>query len=246
MPTFTGYMRGLFQSERVNMLRMSETNAGDHQAIQHMLTDAGVDWKGFSARIAQDTDALLGGQDAFLLLDGSAFAKKGEVSAGVARQWNGRLGKVDNCQVGVFATLCRGDMASLVDARLYLPKAWSEDPVRCRKAAIPEDERVYRSKSQLALEMVVSARQRGLRSRLGDGRRWRWQGTCVSADARSLERALHGRCPLRPDDLPTRPRSQGAELLWTRQTLGSAPSPRSPPCGSISGRPRNRLGRGAR
>lgn len=115
-------MRGLFQSERVNMLRMSEVNAVDHQAMPHMLTAAGVDWKGFTAQIAQDTDALRGGQDAVLLLDESAFAKKGEASAGVARQWNGRLGKVDNCQVGVFATLCRGDMASLVDARLYLPR----------------------------------------------------------------------------------------------------------------------------
>lgn len=163
LPAFTGYMRGLFQSERVNLLRMSEVNAVDHQAMQHMLTDASVDWKGFTAQIAQDTDALLGGHDAFLLLDESAFAKKGEASAGVARQWNGRLGKVDNCQVGVFATLCRGDMASLVDARLYLPKAWSEDSARCHKAAIPDDQRLYRSKSQLALEMVISARQRGLR-----------------------------------------------------------------------------------
>jgi SRSO17 transposase len=163
IPGFIGYLRGLFQSERVNMLRMSEVNAVDHQAMQHMLTDAEVDWKGFTAQIAQDTDALLGGPDAFLLLDESAFTKKGEASAGVARQWNGRLGKVDNCQVGVFASLCRGEMASLVDARLYLPKAWSEDPARCRKAAIPEDQRVYRSKSQLALEMVISARQRGLR-----------------------------------------------------------------------------------
>lgn len=75
----------------------------------------------------------------------------------------GSLGKVDNCQVGVFATLCCGEMARLVDARLYLPKAWSENPARCRKAAIPEDHRVYRSKSQLALEMVISAWQRGLR-----------------------------------------------------------------------------------
>jgi len=144
IPAFTGYMRGLFQSERANMLRMSEINAVDHQAMQQMLTDAGVDWKGFGAQIAKDTDTLLGGQDAFLLLDESAFAKKGEASAGVARQWNGRLGKVDNCQVGVFATLCRGDRASLVDTRLYLPKAWSEDPARCHQAAIPEDQRVYR------------------------------------------------------------------------------------------------------
>lgn len=163
IPAFRGYVRGLFQSERANMLRMSEVNEVDHQAMQYLLTGADVDWEGFGDLIARDTDALLGGADSVLLLDESAFAKKGAASAGVARQWNGRLGKVDNCQVGVFATLCRGDLASLVDARLYLPKAWTEDVERCRKAAIPEDHRDHRSKSELALELVKTARRRGLR-----------------------------------------------------------------------------------
>jgi SRSO17 transposase len=112
-------MRGLFQSERANMLRMSEVNEVDHQSMQHMLTEGCVDWQGFGRQIAQEANALLGGTDAVLIFDESGFAKKGEASAGVARQWNGRLGKVDNCQVGVFATLCRGDMATLIDARLY-------------------------------------------------------------------------------------------------------------------------------
>lgn len=156
-------MRGLFQSERANMLRMSEVNAVDHQAMQHMLTEGAVDWDGFSEQIAQETDAVLGSSQSVLLIDESAFAKKGEASAGVARQWNGRLGKVDNCQVGVFATLCRGEMASLIDARLYLPKAWAEDAARCRKAAIPEAARRYRSKTELALEMVETALSRGIR-----------------------------------------------------------------------------------
>lgn len=161
--TFGGYMRGLFQSERANMLRMSEVNEVDHQAMQHMLTEAAVDWDGFGEPIAQETDALLGGSESVLLIDESAFAKKGHASAGVARQWNGRLGKVDNCQVGVFASLCRGEKASLLDARLYLPQVWAEDEARCRKAAIPAESRCYRSKANLALEMVETALNRGIR-----------------------------------------------------------------------------------
>jgi SRSO17 transposase len=161
--TFCGYLRGLFQSERANMLRMSEVNSVDHQAMQHMLTEGAVDWNGLTARIAVETDAVLGGATAVLIFDESAFAKKGNASAGVARQWNGRLGKVDNCQVGVFATLCRGEMASLIDARLYLPKAWTEDEERCRKAAIPEADREHHSKSELALEMAETAIRRGVR-----------------------------------------------------------------------------------
>ena len=144
------------------MLRMSEVNAVDHQALQHMLTDGRADWQGFGQQIALEANGLLGGKDAVLIFDESGFAKKGEASAGVARQWNGRLGKVDNCQVGVFATLCRGDMATLIDSRLYLPEDWCRDEARCQKAAIPKNERQFRSKSQLALEMLKTARQRGV------------------------------------------------------------------------------------
>ncbi len=92
--TFEGYMRGLFQSARANMLRMSEVNAVDHQAMPHMLTAGSVDWQGFGQQIAREANELLGGKDAVLIVDESGFAKKGEASAGVARQWNGRLGKV--------------------------------------------------------------------------------------------------------------------------------------------------------
>ena len=138
------------------MLSMSEVDAVDHQSMQHMLTDGAVDWDGFGAQLARQTNALLGGAQSVLLIDDSAIAKKGEHSAGVARQWNGRLGKVDNCQVGVFAALCRGEMASLVDARLYLPQAWAEDVHRCARAVIPQEARNYRSKTTLALDSLVT------------------------------------------------------------------------------------------
>jgi len=144
------------------MLRMSEINEVDHQAMQHMLTEGCIDWQGFGRQIAQEANELLGGPDSVLIFDESGFAKKGQASAGVARQWNGRLGKVDNCQVGVFATLCRGDMATLIDTRLYLPEDWCDDEVRCRKAAIPKDAQRFQSKTQLALDMLKIARQRGI------------------------------------------------------------------------------------
>lgn len=144
------------------MLRMSEVNEIDHQSMQHMLTEGSVDWDGLGAQIALEANDLLGGSDAVLIFDESGFAKKGEASAGVARQWNGRLGKVDNCQVGVFATLCRGDMATLIDTRLYLPEDWCSDEARCKKAAIPKDKRQFFSKSQLALAMLEIARQRDI------------------------------------------------------------------------------------
>lgn len=114
--------------------------------------------------IALRADGVLGDEEAScFLLDESGFGKKGEESVGVARQWCGREGKVDNCQVAVFGCLCRGEHAALTDTRLYLPKEWVEDPTRCRKAKVPEDQIVLRSKVELGLEMVAHARQLGLR-----------------------------------------------------------------------------------
>jgi SRSO17 transposase len=89
-------------------------------------------------QVAQEANQLLRGNESCLLLDESGFEPKGEHSVGVARQWNGRLGKVDNCQVGVFAALGRGARATLIDYRLYLPESWSEDVPRCEKMGIPE------------------------------------------------------------------------------------------------------------
>ena len=135
----------------------------DSQALHHLLTEAGVDWDGLSGEVARQADALLGDEQAALILDESAFAKKGTASAGVARMWNGRLGKVDNSQVGVFSALCRDQRVTLLDTRLYLPKDWVEDAERCRRAHIPEEARQLRSKCELALELVDSARQHGVR-----------------------------------------------------------------------------------
>ena len=145
------------------MLRMGEVNEVDHQAMQHMLTSNAIDWVGFRNQIAYETNALLGGTEAILIIDESGFAKKGESSAGVGRQWNGRLGKVDNCQVGVFASLCSNSMASLIDARLYLPEHWANDSERCKKAAIPDSAQHYQGKSTIALSMIETALQRGVR-----------------------------------------------------------------------------------
>jgi len=142
---------------------MSEAVDTDSQALHHLLTEAGVDWEGLSGEVARQADALLGGDQAALLLDESAFAKKGVASAGVARMWNGRLGKVDNSQVGVFSALCRDQRVTLLDSRLYLPREWVEDAQRCRRAHIPEEARRLRSKCDLALELVDAARRHGVR-----------------------------------------------------------------------------------
>jgi SRSO17 transposase len=87
---------------------------------------------------------------AVLIFDGSAFAKKGDDSCGVGRQWCGRLGKLENCQVGVFTAYATRHGQTLVDHDLYLPKEWAEDPQRREQCYVPEDV-TFQEKWRLAL-----------------------------------------------------------------------------------------------
>jgi SRSO17 transposase len=95
----------------------------------------------------------LGEADGVIVFDPSAFPKSGSESVGVARQWCGRLGKVDNCQVGIYMGYASSREHALVDMRLYLPKEWTKDKKRRKKAGIPKQIR-YRTRHQLCLEML--------------------------------------------------------------------------------------------
>jgi len=95
----------------------------------------------------------LGKSDGVIVFDPSAFPKSGSESVGVARQWCGRLGKVDNCQVGIYMGYASSREHTLVDMRLYLPREWTKDRKRRKKAGIPKEIR-YRTRHQLCLEML--------------------------------------------------------------------------------------------
>lgn len=147
------------------MEKMSEVVAkSTYHQLHHMISDAEWSCAQVSGELVSDANRHgLGSAQSGLLIDGSGFSKKGEKSAGVQRQWNGRYGKVDNCQVGVFGAIAKGDIAALVDARLYLPESWVTDTDRCDVARIPKDRQVHRSKGELALDIVRTARKEGLR-----------------------------------------------------------------------------------
>jgi SRSO17 transposase len=88
-----------------------------------------------------------------LVFDPSGFAKKGTESVGVQRQWCGRAGKIDNCQVGVYLGYVSRLEQALVDFRLYLPAEWARDKARRRKCGVPEEVR-FRTRHELALDML--------------------------------------------------------------------------------------------
>ena len=147
------------------MERMEEVVPNsDEQALQHFCSNSQWDERQVLDQVALETDNILGGhENSCLLIDESGFTKKGNKSVGVARQWNGRLGKIDNCQVGVFAALARDDKVAPVDNRLYLPEEWIKDESRCLAAGIPETHIVSKKKVDHALEMVEYNRKLGLR-----------------------------------------------------------------------------------
>jgi SRSO17 transposase len=159
------YLQGLMQARRKNMERMEEVVPDcDYQSLQHFLSDSEWDARAVLDQVAIEADRHLGGTaDSCLLLDESSFQKKGKKSVGVARQWSGRLGKVDNCQVAVFTALAQGSTSTLIDTRLYLPKEWVQDRKRCLAAGVPASEVALKSKADLAFEMVALARQNGVR-----------------------------------------------------------------------------------
>ncbi len=97
----------------------------------------------------------LGQGDGVLVFDPSGFPKSGQESVGVARQWCGRLGKVDNCQVAIYLGYVSRKGHTLVDTRLYLPKEWTKETARLDKAGVPKASRAYRTRHQLVLEMLA-------------------------------------------------------------------------------------------
>ena len=162
--TVKQYLRGLLQAETTNMERMEEVvPEANHQALQHMLSESAWEERAVLDQVAQEANQHLGGHpDSSLIIDESGCPKKGTQSVGVARQWCGQLGKVENCQVGVFAALGRGTEATLIDERLFLPERWTTDPTRCQAAGIPAEQRGFTRKHDLALEMITHARQQGI------------------------------------------------------------------------------------
>lgn len=95
----------------------------------------------------------LGGEEGTLIVDESGFPKCGDQSVGVARQYCGATGKIDNCQMGVFLVYAGAEGHTLLDERLYLPEEWANDAARRKEAGVPENI-VFRTKPELALELI--------------------------------------------------------------------------------------------
>ena len=134
-----------------NAENLSELVGISARAMQRFLTEARWDDDAVVGRLQEYLAPRLGHPEGVWVLDGSDFPKQGRKSAGVARQYCGRLGKVANCQAGMFLAYVSPLGRALVDKELYLPESWISDQARCAAAGVPTDRRGYRSKTELAL-----------------------------------------------------------------------------------------------
>ena len=162
------YLRGLLSAvERKNGWTLSE-HAGDAtpDAMQRLLNHA--DWDADAVRddLRDYVIEHLGDGRAVLVVDETGFLKKGAKSAGVARQYSGTAGRIENSQIGVFLAYAAPAGRTFIDRELYLPKAWTEDRARCAEVGIGPDVE-FHTKPELALAMLTRALDAG---RLG-GRR---------------------------------------------------------------------------
>ena len=114
-------------------------------------------------QIQKDVTQLIGDKNNVFdfLLDESGFKKSGMNCVGVKRQYCDRLGKVDNCQVGVYLGYTNGNRRTLIDERLYLPEEWANDLVRRIQCGVPDDV-TFKTKAELGLEMILDTRERGV------------------------------------------------------------------------------------
>lgn len=163
------YLCGLLSPEIENkaiepmMLAMKGDDPNEIRGMQHFVSAGAWDDEVILQQHWREVATDLGNEDGVFTLDGSDFPKQGQESVGVKRQYCGELGKVANCQAGVFLGYASDQGHTLLDRRLYLPEEWAEDEAYAAKreaCGVPED-LTFKTKPQLGLEMLQAVRKSG-------------------------------------------------------------------------------------
>jgi len=158
-----GYLTGLLSPvERKNGWQLAEA-IGDRNpyGMQHLLGRADWDADALRDELQAYVIEQLGDPAGVVVVDETGFLKKGRKSVGVARQYSGTAGRVENCQVGVFLTYATAAGRTFLDRELYLHKEWAQDRERCQEAGVPDDVN-FATKPQLATRMLERALDAGV------------------------------------------------------------------------------------
>lgn len=149
------YVAGLFSdAKRKNAETIAYLHDQDRQAMQKFIGQSLWDDGLLIRELTRQIGVELGEPDGVLVFDPSGFKKQGTASVGVARQWCGRLGKIDNCQVGIYLGYVSRKEHALVDVRLYLNRQWAKDKQRRKQCGVPREIR-FQTRHALALAMLA-------------------------------------------------------------------------------------------
>src|SRR5512143_2828292 len=135
---------------------------GSHDRLHHFISGGLWDAEPLEAELVRHAHRLVGGSDAYLVIDDTALPKKGQHSVGVAPPYASALGKKANCQTLVSITLAKGEVPVPVALRLFLPERWTNDSARLDRAGVPEEHRPFRTKPERALAEIDRLREAGV------------------------------------------------------------------------------------
>jgi len=158
------YLHGLLlDGERKSIQPLSQrVPGGDEQRLQQFVSQSPWDAAPVLREYRACMTEALADENGLIVIDDTGFAKQGKHSVGVKRQYSGTLGKVGNCQVAVSLHYANGKADYPLALRLYLPEVWTNDPDRLAKARVPELERGFKPKWQIALDLLDTVREEGL------------------------------------------------------------------------------------
>jgi len=153
------YVEGLMSDlETKNAEGIAYLHGLDRKTIQHFVGESAWDHEPLVDELARAVGERIGESDGVIVFDPSAHKKSGKHSVGVKRQWCGRYGKVDNCQVGIYMGYASRKEHTLVDERLFLAEEWAKDKKRRKKCGVPKGVR-FRTRHDLALSMLRKHRK---------------------------------------------------------------------------------------
>src|SRR3978361_1726685 len=125
-----------------------------YDQLHHFVAEGVWDSGPLEAALLKEADRLVGDAAGYLVIDDTALPKKGSHSVGVAPQYASALGKTPNCQSLVSVTLASREMPVMVSLRLFLPETWTDDAERMKRAGVPKDRQVARTKPEIAIEEI--------------------------------------------------------------------------------------------
>jgi SRSO17 transposase len=197
-------------TERKSVEPIAVAQGVDRRQLQHFVGVSVWDHRPLLDHLQEQVSQELGDPDGVLVLDGSSMPKQGTESVGVARQWCGRLGKVENCQLGVYLAYAGRGSCALIDERLYLPRSWAQDPVRRKKAKVPAslifqkpwvlgDEMLRQVGPRLPHKWVVADTEYGRSSLFRDRLGKRGERYMLEVPSNILVRKVAGKAGRRPE-----------------------------------------------